>query len=166
MQTTKAKLAKTVFIVLALIVASLLPAAQFVGISYATNNRGNDHDDNDDDHDDNDDDDSHDDDNNDNSDGLTIKASKDTFLRKSAPDTNEGANDIGFVEDPDIPNGDRIAITGEPSSGTVTINEDGTVTYEPENGFKGIVTFVYTIYTPNFTDFDSATVTVTVENPP
>lgn len=75
-------------------------------------------------------------------------------------------NDIGFVEDPDIPNGDRIALTGEPSSGTVTINEDGTVTYEPANGFEGVVTFVYTIYTSDFSDFDSATVTVTVENPP
>jgi VCBS repeat-containing protein len=75
-------------------------------------------------------------------------------------------NDLGFVEDPLIPNGDRIAITGQPSHGTVTINADGTATYDPAPSFTGIDSFVYTIYTPDFSDFDSATVTVTVVNPP
>ncbi len=75
-------------------------------------------------------------------------------------------NDIGFVEDPLITNGDRIAIAGEPLHGTVTINEDGTITYDPAPGFVGVDTFVYTIYEPDFSDFDSATVTVTVVNPP
>ncbi|HEX7033546.1 MAG TPA: Ig-like domain-containing protein [Nitrososphaera sp.] len=75
-------------------------------------------------------------------------------------------NDIGFIEDPDIPNGDRIAIAGTPMHGMITINEDGSITYDPEPGFAGTDSFVYTIYEADFSDFDSATVTVTVVNPP
>ncbi|MEW6604296.1 MAG: Ig-like domain-containing protein [Thermoproteota archaeon] len=69
-------------------------------------------------------------------------------------------NDSGFIENP------AISIAGEPLHGTVTINDDGTITYDPASGFVGVDTFVYTIYEPDFSDFDSATVTVTVVNPP
>ena len=76
------------------------------------------------------------------------------------------ANDIGFIEDPDLPNGDRMAIAGEPMYGGATINGDGSITYTPLAGFVGVDTFVYTIYEADFSDFDSATVTVTVVSPP
>ena len=66
----------------------------------------------------------------------------------------------------------EITEVTDPSNGTVTLNDDGTITYTPNDGFEGEDTFTYTI-TDNSGKTDTATVTVTVteeqeeeQNPP
>ncbi|MFK5958265.1 MAG: tandem-95 repeat protein, partial [Lutibacter sp.] len=54
----------------------------------------------------------------------------------------------------------------EPSSGTVIINNDGTLTYSPNTGFVGTDSFSYTVTVTNVdgtTTFETATVFVTVK---
>ncbi|MGE3277967.1 MAG: Ig-like domain-containing protein [Vicinamibacterales bacterium] len=60
--------------------------------------------------------------------------------------------------------GDPLSITAvtQPASGLVTINGDGTLTYTPENSFKGTVAFTYTIGDGRGGSA-TATVTVTVQ---
>ncbi|EBA08680.1 Ig-like domain-containing protein [Sagittula stellata] len=64
------------------------------------------------------------------------------------------------------PDGDPIVCTtvGIPPTGTATLNPDGTVTYTPEPGFEGTVTFDYTADDGNG-GTDTGTITVTVGNP-
>ena len=57
-----------------------------------------------------------------------------------------------------------IALTGNPSHGTVTVNSDKTLTYDPTNGYTGDDSFVYTI-TSESGSSSSATVNMTVLNP-
>ncbi len=57
-----------------------------------------------------------------------------------------------------------IALTGNPSHGTVTVNSDKTLTYDPTNGYTGDDSFVYTI-TSESGNSSSATVNMTVLNP-
>jgi VCBS repeat-containing protein len=64
------------------------------------------------------------------------------------------ANDIG------VDGSTEITIAEDPMHGSVTIDGDGMVEYEPDEGFVGEDIFVYTIY--NETDFDTAIVVVTV----
>ncbi len=61
------------------------------------------------------------------------------------------------------PNGDDFTITDytQPQNGTVSENEDGTLTYTPNDDFCGTDTFTYTI-TDEFGNTDTATVTVDV----
>ncbi|MBN1210074.1 MAG: tandem-95 repeat protein, partial [Myxococcaceae bacterium] len=68
---------------------------------------------------------------------------------------------------PDAPETLTITAVTQPASGTVTFTPTG-VFYTPPFGFRGVVTFDYTI-TDNNGGFDTATVTVTVDlpnNPP
>jgi VCBS repeat-containing protein len=60
--------------------------------------------------------------------------------------------------------GDSLTVTSvtDGANGTVTINEDGTLTYTPESSFSGTDSFTYTI-SDGQGGMDSATVTVTVE---
>ncbi|WP_418639027.1 DUF7507 domain-containing protein [Winogradskyella sp.] len=70
------------------------------------------------------------------------------------------ANDF----DPDT---DPITITGttNPSNGTITVNNNGTITYTPNDGFTGEDTFTYTICDDGNPQLcDTATVTVTVQD--
>ncbi len=67
------------------------------------------------------------------------------------------------------PDGDNLIVNttpvSGPSHGTVTINPDGTFTYEPDAGYVGVDTFVYEVCddgTP--VKCDQATVTITVQD--
>ncbi|MDF2142421.1 Hint domain-containing protein [Paenirhodobacter sp. CAU 1674] len=70
------------------------------------------------------------------------------------------ANDF----DPDC---DPLRVTGTSGSanGTVTVNANGTITFTPTAGFYGTTSFTYTI-TDGHGGYDTATVTVTVCEPP
>jgi hypothetical protein len=62
--------------------------------------------------------------------------------------------------------GDTLAvsqITQDPAHGSVTINQDNTVTYTPNPGFNGTDTFLYTC-TDGMVDSNEALVTVTVDS--
>ncbi len=62
------------------------------------------------------------------------------------------------------PDGDTLTIISvdSPSTGTVTLNEDGTISFKPSAGFNGDATFTYTVQDSDGLT-DSATVTVHVE---
>ena len=64
------------------------------------------------------------------------------------------------------PNGDALIVTAvtTPSNGTATINADGTITYTPNDGYKGPDSFTYTITDGISTA--TATATITVLNAP
>jgi VCBS repeat-containing protein len=72
------------------------------------------------------------------------------------PESPVVINVVGNDSDRD---GDEFAVTGTtaPANGSVTINDDGTVTYTPNAGFSGADSFDYTI-----TDEQGATSTATV----
>lgn len=55
-----------------------------------------------------------------------------------------------------------VVIKTQPTTGTVKVNADGTVTYTPTDGFEGTVTFTYTVKDSNGNETNVATVTVTV----
>jgi hypothetical protein len=68
---------------------------------------------------------------------------------------------LGNDSDPD---GDPITVTGlaQPSSGTVILNSNGTVTFEPRRNATGTFTFTYKV-TDGSAQSNTATVTVTVK---
>ncbi|MBI3925254.1 MAG: cadherin-like domain-containing protein [Armatimonadetes bacterium] len=57
-----------------------------------------------------------------------------------------------------------VALTTPPTSGSVTLQGDGSFLYAPQAGFEGSVTFGYTLTDPGGSD--SATVTILVEQGP
>ncbi|MBY8126526.1 cadherin-like domain-containing protein, partial [Vibrio fluvialis] len=61
------------------------------------------------------------------------------------------------------PDGDTLEITSvdSPSTGTVTLNDDGSISFKPEPGFDGDATFTYTVKDSDGLT-DTATVTVHV----
>ncbi|WP_251954800.1 PKD domain-containing protein, partial [Salinibacter ruber] len=59
-----------------------------------------------------------------------------------------------------------VAVQSEPSSGTTTVNSEGTITYAPSGGFTGEDTYTYTVEDGNGAESDEATVTITVNAPP
>ncbi|MBZ4022935.1 hypothetical protein CKO11_10735 [Rhodobacter sp. TJ_12] len=65
------------------------------------------------------------------------------------------------------PNCDSLSIYGTPtaSNGTVTVNADGTLTFTPSADYTGIATITYKV-TDGHGGYDTATVTITVEEPP
>lgn len=67
-----------------------------------------------------------------------------------------------LANDSDV-DGDVLSVTAvsRPSSGTATINSDGTITYQARKGFEGIATFDYSVSDGNG-GVSSATVTVAV----
>ena len=74
-------------------------------------------------------------------------------------DTPVTINVLGNDTDPD---GDTLTVTGATSpDGTVKVNQDGTVTFTPNENFNGDATITYTITDGNG-GTDTATVTVTV----
>ncbi|MBC7976271.1 MAG: tandem-95 repeat protein, partial [Myxococcales bacterium] len=83
----------------------------------------------------------------------------------AVPDTAAASGapiDIPVLANDSDPDGDPLTISSvtTPSSGTVTINPDGTLHYTPEPGFTGTVTFTYTI---SDGQGGMATATVTVD---
>ena len=83
-----------------------------------------------------------------------------------AASTNTNTPAVIDVLDGDTdPNGDTLTpvITDQPTNGAAAVNDDGTVTYTPADGFKGIDTFTYRASDGNLTS-NLATVTITVAN--
>ena len=79
--------------------------------------------------------------------------------------TDKGkATNIAVLDNDSDPDGDNLTITAtsEPGDGSVTVNDDGTVTYTPDPGFLGEDSFTYTISDGVATD--TATVTVNVSD--
>ncbi|MBV7409941.1 Ig-like domain-containing protein [Maritimibacter sp. DP1N21-5] len=74
---------------------------------------------------------------------------------------------IPVLDNDSDPDGDPLDIIdiGTPTNGTVTQNDDGTVTYDPNDGFTGTDTFTYTISDGNG-GTDTSTVTVVVNPEP
>ncbi|HLW65289.1 MAG TPA: Ig-like domain-containing protein, partial [Gemmataceae bacterium] len=54
-------------------------------------------------------------------------------------------------------------LVSQPSSGTLTLNADGSFTYTPDAGFTGTVTFTY-YATDGTNDSNIATVTLDIES--
>ena len=98
-----------------------------------------------------------------------------TLNVNAGPDANddivngqEGAPIEGAVLDNDTDaDGDPLTIIGntEPENGTLVLNEDGTFTYVPDDGFSGQDSFTYTVSDGNG-GTDTATVTLNVNGAP
>jgi hypothetical protein len=71
---------------------------------------------------------------------------------------------IPVVDNDDDADGDPLTvdIVDQPEHGTVTVNDDGTITYTPDEGYDGDDTFTYEICDPSG-NCSEATVTVEVE---
>ncbi len=87
-----------------------------------------------------------------------------------ANDTNTSTEDnvplvIDILDNDTYPDDGTIIVTilEDPTSGTVIVNEDHTITYIPELGFSGTDTFQYILCHPVL-GCDTATVVVTVNN--
>ncbi|PYG31585.1 Ig-like domain-containing protein [Pelagimonas varians] len=65
------------------------------------------------------------------------------------------------------PDGDTLTVDslGTPGNGSVIQNDDGTVTYTPDDGFSGVDTFDYEV-SDGLGGTDTGTVTVEVDSPP
>ncbi|HKL34009.1 MAG TPA: gliding motility-associated C-terminal domain-containing protein, partial [Tangfeifania sp.] len=76
---------------------------------------------------------------------------------------------INVLANDSDPDGDELTnpvIITDVTSGTLTVNEDGTIEYEPETNFVGVVTFIYEICDSPDTETqlcDQAEVTITVD---
>ncbi len=83
---------------------------------------------------------------------------------KTPTDTPVTVDILANDRDPD---GDILSVTAitQPANGKVILNEDGRVTYTPNNGFSGTDTFTYTVCDPG-NHCDMAAVTISVENAP
>ena len=81
----------------------------------------------------------------------------------SANTDEDTAVEIAVLSNDSDPDNDPLSITETttPENGTVVINENGTITYTPNENFNGTDSFEYTITDGNG-GFDSAIVTVTV----
>lgn len=74
----------------------------------------------------------------------------------------DGSVDINVLGNDSDPDGDDLTVTEATSpDGTVTINADGTITFEPNDNFNGETTITYTVDDGNG-GTDTAIVTVTV----
>jgi len=64
---------------------------------------------------------------------------------------------FNVMDNDNIVDGGTLTAVTQPENGNVSFNDDGTVTYEPDENFNGSDTFTYTV-----TDEDGETVTATV----
>jgi len=97
----------------------------------------------------------------------TVTTIRDTSLPIAVPDQAVAGTqpiDIPVLANDRDPDGDPLTVTAvtTPSSGTVTINADGTLHYTPAPGYVGTVTFTYTI-SDGHGGTATATVTVMVD---
>jgi gliding motility-associated-like protein len=77
----------------------------------------------------------------------------------------EGALIVDVLNNDSDPNGDPLTVTSaDAAHGTVTINNDGTLSYTAQDGFCGVDTITYTICDPEPL-CDEAIVLVTIECP-
>ncbi|MEX0813146.1 MAG: HYR domain-containing protein, partial [Chitinophagales bacterium] len=85
------------------------------------------------------------------SDTFTISAptcNRPPFAVDDTASTFEGTPiDIPVIDNDHDPDGHGISVTGvtQPNSGYTSINSDGTINYDPDDGFVGVDTFYYTI---------------------
>ena len=79
-------------------------------------------------------------------------------------DTNRAVG-IDVLQNDSDPNGDTLTpeIADRPGHGAVEVNDDGTITYTPDDGFKGTDSFTYRATDGDLTS-NPATVTITVAN--
>ncbi|WP_417920850.1 Ig-like domain-containing protein, partial [Christiangramia marina] len=98
---------------------------------------------------------------------VTVGAENDAPIAvdDSASTIEDTPVDITVLDNDSDPDGDELTVTiseaQEPANGTVTIDENGVVTYTPDENFNGTDSFDYTISDGNG-GTDTATVTVTV----
>ncbi|TQI70620.1 gliding motility-associated-like protein [Gramella sp. Hel_I_59] len=98
---------------------------------------------------------------------VTIGAENDAPIAvdDSASTSEDTPVEITVLNNDSDPDGDELTVTiseaQEPANGTVTIDENGVVTYTPNENFNGTDSFKYTISDGNG-GTDTATVTVTV----
>ncbi|MEL6334903.1 MAG: Ig-like domain-containing protein, partial [Cyanobacteria bacterium J06626_26] len=101
---------------------------------------------------------------------VTVEAAANAAPAATDDSANTGAGEaitvdvLGNDTDPD---GDALTVdsVGEAANGTAVLNDDGTVTYTPNDGFTGDDSFTYTISDGN-DGTSTATVTVSVAAPP
>ncbi|CAL66806.1 secreted protein containing hyalin domain [Christiangramia forsetii KT0803] len=81
----------------------------------------------------------------------------------SANTDEDTAVEIAVLNNDSDPDNDPLSVTETttPENGTVVINENGTITYTPNENYNGTDSFEYTITDGN-DGFDSATVTITI----
>ena len=109
--------------------------------------------------------------------GLALQATFDaeTAAPKTAEDTASTkpnqpvtidvlANDIDLSPSSDGLNAKSVKITSSPSNGNLKVNNDGTVTYTPNEDYSGADSFSYTVADENGTESNEATVNLTVNN--
>ena len=79
-------------------------------------------------------------------------------------DTNTSVG-IDVLQNDTDPNGDTLTpvIADQPTHGAAEVNDDGTITYTPADGFKGTDSFTYRASDGDLTS-NLATVTITVAN--
>jgi gliding motility-associated-like protein len=98
---------------------------------------------------------------------VTVGAENDAPIAvdDSASTTEDTPVEINVLNNDSDPDGDELTVTiseaKEPANGTVTIDENGVVTYTPNENFNGTDSFDYIISDGNG-GTDTATVTVTV----
>ncbi|MEO0989287.1 MAG: Ig-like domain-containing protein, partial [Cyanobacteria bacterium J06639_14] len=80
----------------------------------------------------------------------------------TATATEDTPVDIPVLDNDSFGPDASVTDVSDPTNGSVTINADGTVTYEPDPDFNGTDTFTYTVTTPGGVT-ETATVTVTVD---
>ena len=95
---------------------------------------------------------------------IIIDEETPTAVSDSAVTPPDSPIDIPVTANDTDPDSETPVITEitQPENGTVEINEDGTVTYTPDEGFTGTDTFTYTITDPEGNS-ETATVTVIVD---
>ncbi|MGF1522503.1 MAG: Ig-like domain-containing protein [Leptolyngbyaceae cyanobacterium] len=101
---------------------------------------------------------------------ITVEAAANAAPEAAADSANTGAGEAVTVDvlsnDTDA-DGDALTVdsVGEAANGTAVLNDDGTVTYTPNDGFSGDDSFTYVISDGN-DGTSTATVTVSVAAPP
>ncbi|PSQ67271.1 MAG: hypothetical protein BRD32_00975, partial [Bacteroidetes bacterium QH_2_64_74] len=91
----------------------------------------------------------------------TVKDDTDQTTQGQSTTTNVLAND----NDPDGLDPSTVAVENKPSDGTTSVNNDGTITYTPNDGFTGEDSYTYTVDDNDGATSDEATVTITVNEP-
>ena len=93
---------------------------------------------------------------------ITVANPPPVAVNDTATVLEDGAVVIPVLGNDSDPDGDPLTVVSASSpNGTVTINADGTLTYQPDPDFNGTDTITYRISDGNG-GFDTATVTVTV----